>query len=32
MALFEKKNCSVCGAKIGLLGGHKLSDCTLMNS
>ncbi len=29
MALFEKKNCSVCGAKIGLLGGHKLSDGNL---
>ena len=29
MALFEKKNCSVCGAKIGLLGGHKLADGNL---
>ena len=29
MALFDKKNCSVCGAKIGLLGGRKLSDGNL---
>lgn len=29
MALFEKKTCSACGAKIGLLGGHKLSDGNL---
>ena len=29
MALFEKKNCSVCGEKIGLLGGHKLPDGNL---
>lgn len=29
MALFDKKNCSVCGARIGLLGGHKLSDGNL---
>ena len=29
MGLFDKKNCSICGAKIGLLGGHKLSDGNL---
>ncbi len=29
MALFEKKTCSICSAKIGLLGGHKLSDGNL---
>ena len=29
MGLFDKKNCAVCGAKIGLLGGKKLSDGSL---
>ena len=27
--LFEKKNCDVCGNKIGLLGNRKLEDCNL---
>lgn len=26
MGLFDKKECSICGAKIGLLGNKKLSD------
>jgi len=26
MALFDKKDCSVCGAKIGMLGNRKLED------
>ena len=26
MAFFDKKFCDICGAKIGLLGNHKLSD------
>jgi len=26
MALFDKKNCDICGAKIGLLGNRKLED------
>ncbi len=29
MALFDKKYCDVCGAKIGLLGNKKLSDGNL---
>lgn len=29
MGLFEKKYCSVCGAKIGLLGNRKLEDANL---
>jgi len=26
MALFDKKNCDICGAKIGMLGNRKLED------
>lgn len=26
MGLFDKKDCSICGAKIGLLGNKKLKD------
>ena len=26
MALFSKKNCDICGGKIGLLGNRKLDD------
>ena len=26
MGLFDKKECSICGAKIGLLGNKKLKD------
>lgn len=29
MGLFDKKNCSVCGGKIGLLGNRKLEDGNL---
>ncbi len=29
MGLFEKKNCSVCGEKIGVLGNRKLEDGNL---
>ena len=29
MGLFDKKNCAICGAKIGLLGGKKLTDGNL---
>lgn len=29
MSLFSKKNCSVCGGKIGLLGNRKLEDGNL---
>ena len=29
MGLFDKKNCDICGGKIGLLGNRKLSDGNL---
>ena len=29
MALFSKKNCDVCGGKIGMLGNRKLEDGNL---
>ena len=29
MALFDKKNCAICGAKIGLVGNRKLDDGNL---
>lgn len=29
MGLFDKKNCNICGAKIGLLGNRKLEDGNL---
>lgn len=29
MALFDKKNCDICGGKIGLLGNRKLEDGNL---
>lgn len=29
MGLFDKKSCSICGAKIGLLGAKKLKDGNL---
>ena len=29
MGLFDKKNCSICGAEIGLLGNRKLADGNL---
>lgn len=30
MGLFDKKECSICGAKIGLLGNKKLYDLILI--
>ena len=29
MGLFDKKNCDICGEKIGLLGNRKLDDGNL---
>ena len=29
MGLFDKKNCDICGDKIGLLGNRKLDDGNL---